>query len=183
MSDVGALVAGIAAVAGAVLFYRAARAAARAEADRKEAAGRRRVEFEARMSAAGDGRNNPQDWHERKAHVSQRDGGRCVRCGGRAALHVHHKVPRSVSRDHSAANLELLCVYCHSAEHGRDLVAGSVATKLAKHRRRFGKSAYVERKARKDHSCDRCKTPILRGATYYSGYWNAKYCERCFLSL
>ena len=183
MSEVGALIVGLVAVAGAVLFYRTARAAARAEAERKEMEERRCVEFEARMNAAGDGRDNPKDWHERRAYISQRDAGRCVRCGGRAALHVHHKVPRSVSRDHSAANLELLCVYCHSAEHGRGLVTGSIATKLAKYRRRFGKNAYVERKARKDHSCGRCKTPILRGATYYSGFGNARYCERCFLSL
>lgn len=183
MNDVATLVGLLVGVAGAVFVYRAARAAGRARTERKEAAERRRAELEARMNAAGDGSINPQDWRERKTYVSRRDGSRCVRCGGRAALHVHHKVPRSVSRDHSAGNLELLCVYCHSAEHGRDLVTGSVVYKLARARRRFGKSIYTMRKARKDHFCGRCRTPILRGATYYSGYWSAKYCERCFLSL
>lgn len=183
MNDVATLFWLIIGIASAAFVYRVVQEAARASAQRKEAAERRRAELEARMNTAGDGSINPPDWYERKGYVSRRDGMRCVRCGGRAALHVHHKVPRSVSRDHSAANLELLCVYCHSAEHGRDLVTGSVAYKLASMRRRFGKSIYTIRKARKDHVCGSCRAPILRGATYYSGYWNAKRCERCFLSL
>jgi hypothetical protein len=67
--------------------------------------------------------------------------------------------------------------------NGRDLVTSSVAYKLAGARTPSGKSIYTMRTAGRDHACRRCSTPVPRGATYYGGHWNAKYCVHCFLSL
>jgi len=48
-----------------------------------------------------------------------RDGYRCQRCGAanRSELDVHHRMPRSLKVDHSAANLITLCDGCHAGLH------------------------------------------------------------------
>ncbi len=55
---------------------------------------------------------------ERKAALV-RDGHRCQRCGAvnRSELDVHHRMPRSIKVDHSAANLITLCDGCHASLH------------------------------------------------------------------
>ena len=57
----------------------------------------------------------------------------CARCGrgfdGRnlAQLTVHHKDHNHDNNPHDGSNWELLCLYCHDAEHMRDLDAPLIA--------------------------------------------------------
>src|SRR5260370_28989342 len=48
-----------------------------------------------------------------------RDGHRCAKCeaANRSELDVHHRMPRSILVDHTAANLITLCDGCHPALH------------------------------------------------------------------
>ena len=52
--------------------------------------------------------------------IKNRDKQRCVRCGSRQDLHVHHIRPASRGGAvWSPANLETLCEVCHLEEHGK----------------------------------------------------------------
>lgn len=56
--------------------------------------------------------------------VQARDGGRCVVCGIRGLVHLHHRRPVGIggSRDpriHAAANLICVCAACHRLIHNR----------------------------------------------------------------
>ena len=59
------------------------------------------------------------DWPEARRAVLVRDGYRCRKCGAsnRSELDVHHRMPRSIEVDHSAANLITLCDGCHASLH------------------------------------------------------------------
>lgn len=57
------------------------------------------------------------EWAALRERVIERDGGLCVRCGS-AGSHVHHLTYERLGRE-SIGDLELLCVPCHHAEHGR----------------------------------------------------------------
>lgn len=59
-------------------------------------------------------RREPQNMATRELRVKMRDRFRCVRCGARGSLQVHH-CHGTVS--HHIDDLETLCVACHQAEH------------------------------------------------------------------
>lgn len=52
----------------------------------------------------------------------ERDGYKCVQCGGTKQLGVHHKdrTGQTDHPNHDINNLETLCNKCHSQEHGKD---------------------------------------------------------------
>lgn len=58
-------------------------------------------------------------WPAARRAALMRDGYRCAKCGAsnRSELDVHHRMPRSIRVDHSAANLITLCDGCHAALH------------------------------------------------------------------
>ena len=49
----------------------------------------------------------------------ERDGYKCVRCGGASMLEAHHKKHRGRGGGDSLANLETLCRSCHTLHHNR----------------------------------------------------------------
>ena len=51
--------------------------------------------------------------------VLERDGWRCRKRGSLENLQVHHKIKRSHQGNDSLANLETLCAYCDTREHGQ----------------------------------------------------------------
>jgi len=64
--------------------------------------------------------NNLDDsWPAARRAALERDEYRCAKCGADNAseLDVHHRMPRSIQVDHSAANLITLCDGCHAALH------------------------------------------------------------------
>ena len=71
-------------------------------------------------------------WARVKRVVFERDGWRCVRCGGPGRLEGHHIVAlRAGGAAYDPANVETLCRDCHIAHHrpddmtpGRARVAG-----------------------------------------------------------
>jgi hypothetical protein len=50
---------------------------------------------------------------EVKAFVWQRDGGRCVSCGGQERLEFDHIIPLALGGSNTARNLQLLCETCN----------------------------------------------------------------------
>ena len=60
-------------------------------------------------------RNEPLELHELKLQAKMRDGFKCVRCGARENLRVHHI---KGTKSHRLQDLETLCLKCHHAEHG-----------------------------------------------------------------
>jgi RecQ family ATP-dependent DNA helicase len=58
-------------------------------------------------------------WPAARHAALVRDGRRCAKCGADnpSELDVHHRMPRSIQVDHSAANLITLCDGCHAALH------------------------------------------------------------------
>lgn len=61
---------------------------------------------------------------ETRALVLKRDKKKCVRCGCRKNLHVHHKIHREHGGTDDLDNLETLCDICHMEEHREDHVYG-----------------------------------------------------------
>ncbi len=63
----------------------------------------------------------------------------CARCGREFSgkrlreLTVHHKDHNHENNPPDGSNWELLCVYCHDNEHGRDAVADAYETGAARH--------------------------------------------------
>jgi len=60
-------------------------------------------------------RQEPLEMTERKLGAKMRDNFRCVRCGAKENLHVHHA---KGTKSHRLSDLETLCLECHHAEHG-----------------------------------------------------------------
>lgn len=62
-------------------------------------------------------------WKRTRAYVLARDGYRCVPCGKRGVLEVHHKRPIALGGDwFDLGNLEAICRDCHigvTAEQNR----------------------------------------------------------------
>jgi HNH endonuclease len=61
-------------------------------------------------------------WQKLRRAARLRDGNRCVHCGARERLSVHHAVPGSNLLD----DLLTLCWRCHSREHARKTPASKV---------------------------------------------------------
>lgn len=61
----------------------------------------------------------PPDWLELSGRIKARDGGKCVECGNRDRLHVHHRTPILKGGTHDPSNLETLCWRCHAKKHPR----------------------------------------------------------------
>lgn len=59
------------------------------------------------------------EFARRRIEAAERDGGRCVLCGGPAA-EVHHIVYRSHGGTNDLDNLACLCLTCHRLAHGVD---------------------------------------------------------------
>jgi 5-methylcytosine-specific restriction endonuclease McrA len=53
-----------------------------------------------------------------RVFVWNRDGGRCVQCGGRERLEFDHLIPFSMGGSNTARNLQLLCEACNRAKGG-----------------------------------------------------------------
>lgn len=56
-------------------------------------------------------------WRALRWQALQRDGHRCVRCGKRGQLAVHHVVPLAEEGVLTLDNLTVLCEPCHRAAH------------------------------------------------------------------
>ena len=73
------------------------------------------------LRAGGTGRRSTEIPPSVRRAVIARDHGRCVICGARRWLHMHHLVPRSAGgSSHDPSALCLLCSVCHKGlTHGR----------------------------------------------------------------
>jgi RNA-directed DNA polymerase len=60
-------------------------------------------------------RDEPLEMAELKLRAKMRDDFKCVRCGSKESLRVHHK---KGTKSHGLDKLETLCLNCHKAEHG-----------------------------------------------------------------
>lgn len=70
-------------------------------------------------------------WELIKRLVRKRDGGRCVACGSRQDVDVHHIRFRSTGGKDSTENCALLCRVCHAAVHAYRLaIKGNADKKL-----------------------------------------------------
>lgn len=56
---------------------------------------------------------NVRDWYALAAQVRTRDGNKCVECGSRVGLEVHHVIPVSRGGPTVGYNLKTLCKACH----------------------------------------------------------------------
>ena len=66
------------------------------------------------LPSASATRREPQNMATRELRTKMRDRFRCVRCGARGSLQVHHRYGTGA---HRIDDLETLCVTCHQAEH------------------------------------------------------------------
>lgn len=57
------------------------------------------------------------NWPTDRRRAIIRDGNRCVYCGAKTELHVHHIRPLSRGGTNAAHNLITLCRRCHQADH------------------------------------------------------------------
>ncbi|MEW6448919.1 MAG: HNH endonuclease [Bacillota bacterium] len=53
-----------------------------------------------------------------RKQIFERDQGKCQKCGSKGH-HIHHIAPQSLGGTDDPSNLVLLCVQCHSGEHGQ----------------------------------------------------------------
>jgi 5-methylcytosine-specific restriction endonuclease McrA len=59
----------------------------------------------------------PEPYNKLRKEVLRRDGWRCLVCGSRQNLQVHHKQLRSQQGHDSELNLITLCAPCHKGLH------------------------------------------------------------------
>ncbi len=60
-------------------------------------------------------------YQERRYAIIRRDGGRCILCGRRKRLTLHHLRPRHIGGRDTAGNLITVCTRCHATIHDRAL--------------------------------------------------------------
>lgn len=58
-------------------------------------------------------------WQDKRQEVFAIHGRQCVRCGGFKNLQCHHKTYERLGNENAKTDLEVLCLGCHEAEHGR----------------------------------------------------------------
>jgi hypothetical protein len=87
-------------------------------------------------------------WQKVRALARQRDGNRCVRCGGTERLEVHHRVALADGgAEFALSNLETLCGSCHRELHrGRD--GGSTGARLSHQSPPFSRKTPLEPRPR-----------------------------------
>lgn len=61
----------------------------------------------------------PDDWHERRQAVFERDGHKCVYCGSTENLAADHVVPLIQGGSSELDNLATACKSCNSSKSGR----------------------------------------------------------------
>jgi 5-methylcytosine-specific restriction endonuclease McrA len=73
-----------------------------------------------RARVLGDGREilSGAAYERRRREVLKRDDYRCVSCGSKFDVSVHHRCKRSLGRDDRTENLITLCLNCHAEQHG-----------------------------------------------------------------
>lgn len=62
---------------------------------------------------------NSEEWKEKRLLILKRDNFRCVKCGYKGILHVHHKLYEKgkMAWEAKDVNLITLCKKCHDIEH------------------------------------------------------------------
>lgn len=83
-------------------------------------------------------------WKRLRNKILDRDGGRCVVCGSREHLHVHH-IDGDATHD-DQGNLVALCEFCHATAHAKMRRNGKeqVGRFFTRSRRRRGKKTKRE---------------------------------------
>lgn len=178
-------------------FQRVAKAKKQSDSERKTEHEKFMSEYNKQQSLAVKDQKahqrRPDDWTLRTSYILKRDGYKCVICGSRDNLHVHHIVPVSVRPDHSEHNLITLCIRCHDRQAGQGhngLMSRSIGAQCSKYN--FKKVI-----GRKEYKCDSCGKIIAKGkCSYKKGYWNGsisyiskkipdrtiRICEDCLLN-
>lgn len=64
-----------------------------------------------------------QEWRATRNAALKRAAYRCVRCGRKRRLQVHHRTYERLGSEHEA-DLEVLCEDCHSGHHLHDMAGG-----------------------------------------------------------
>ncbi len=64
---------------------------------------------------------NSPEWQARAREAKERDGYRCIRCGGMEELQTDHIHPLSKGGNNEYVNLQTLCKQCHENKTGRPL--------------------------------------------------------------
>lgn len=67
-------------------------------------------------------KNKVQVQQSLRENILKRDKWRCVKCGCKKWLHVHHILPRSKGGTNNHDNLITLCDVCHMEEHRNEAV-------------------------------------------------------------
>lgn len=62
----------------------------------------------------------PPDWKERRERLRECDEYKCVYCGDRCRLQMHHITPLSKGGSNKLNNLEFVCVSCHAKLHNKE---------------------------------------------------------------
>jgi HNH endonuclease len=60
---------------------------------------------------------NSKAWKLKRMEILRRDGRKCVRCGSKRRLQIHHKTYVRFGNEDDA-DLETLCEHCHREGHG-----------------------------------------------------------------
>jgi len=89
------------------------------------------------------------EWKNLREKILARDNWKCVKCGSKKFLHVHHLIPRSKGGGDEPSNLVTFCEKCHSGIHiekqvslGKRFLFYTKTLILKFKRRFFGKKYY-----------------------------------------
>ena len=93
-----------------------------------------------RRSLQGEGAVDEPTPDRLRRAVIARDGGKCLNCGSRFGLHVHHVKFRSLGGPTAQENLATLCTRCHSLVHHGVLRIDGTAPQRLRFADRTGRS-------------------------------------------